>query len=393
MAHPGPLIYDRRVTRIVFRAALVIATLGLALTPGTVDAGIDANEPGQQVGPGLQVTPTPRRGQARGRRQVAAELRYKAFEDQKNEFTVSVSSGNLILRESQSLGNAPAPTDAGEGCANITTSQVKCPRTGVISMRLELGGGNDRAVISQGITVSGGTERIPASIKGEDGDDEILGGSGADGLEGGNGDDTLEGRGGRDKLRGGLNQDTLRGEDDNDNLDGGPGRDTMDGGANESEFRGDVADYGIRSTRTNVSTRRRPQRRRGHEQRRVRRGTGPDHQRRGGPRWKRPRHIVGNGVRNELSGGGGTDALFGLGGDEDSLDGGTGADDLHGGEGLRDAVVHSNRTDRLRLSIGGGADDGADANASGVAEEGDNIREDVENISGGSRPRLHARRR
>ncbi len=363
-----------------------LALLGLGL-PTVVGAGIDVREPSEQVGPGLQVVP--RHAEVKLVDVTGGkELRYKAFEDEKNEFTVSfsVSSGNLILRESQSLGNAPAPTDAGEGCANITTSQVKCPRRGVVSMKLELGGGNDRAVISQGITVSGGTEPIPASIKGEDGNDEILGGSGADGLEGGVGDDTLEGRGGRDKLRGGNNQDTLRGEDDNDNLDGGPGGDTMDGGANESEFRGDVADYGIRSTRNHVSL---DDARNdgtdannngfGEEQdlitnvEGVRGGSGPD-------------TIVGNGVINELSGGAGADTLFGLGGDQDSLDGGTGADDLHGGEGLNDAVVNANRNDRLRLSIGDGANDGADANNNGVAEEGDNIREDVENVAGGGGP-------
>ena len=85
-----------------------------------------------------------------------------------------------------------------------------------------------------------------------------------------------------------------------------------------------------------------------------------------------------------LDGAPGSDSLDG-GPGNDSLIGYLGADTFVGGTGV-DRVQNSDRSssgDHLALSNNGTADDGADANADGRAEEGDNIGTDVEDLSGG----------
>jgi len=84
--------------------------------------------------------------------------------------------------------------------------------------------------------------------------------------------------------------------------------------------------------------------------------------------------LVGSPERDTLSGGDGDDELLAGDGD-DFLIGAGGADLLSGGAGL-DEVSYNGADAPLRLSIGGGADDGA-------AGEGDDIRDDVESLTGG----------
>ncbi len=84
--------------------------------------------------------------------------------------------------------------------------------------------------------------------------------------------------------------------------------------------------------------------------------------------------LVGSPERDTVNGGEGDDEL--LGGDGgDYLTGAGGADVLSGGPGL-DEVAYGG-SEPLHLSIGDGANDGASG-------EGDDIREDVEGLSGGS---------
>jgi Ca2+-binding RTX toxin-like protein len=83
--------------------------------------------------------------------------------------------------------------------------------------------------------------------------------------------------------------------------------------------------------------------------------------------------LVGSPERDTVSGGDGDDELSGGDGD-DYLDGGAGADLLGGGAGL-DEVAYGG-SEPLRLSIGDGPNDGAPG-------EGDDIREDIESLTGG----------
>ena len=103
--------------------------------------------------------------------------------------------------------------------------------------RLGSNGGNDRVDLS-GVP-------IPASVRGWDGNDAVVGGEAGDTLDGGNGDDVLTGRAGNDTLTGGAGKDQLRGQSGNDLLeakgDGSP--DFLDGGSGTDRARKDSNDF------------------------------------------------------------------------------------------------------------------------------------------------------
>jgi Ca2+-binding RTX toxin-like protein len=90
--------------------------------------------------------------------------------------------------------------------------------------------------------------------------------------------------------------------------------------------------------------------------------------------------LVGCGGNDQISGGAGADLLFdGLfcaGGGNDTLDGSAGPDAIFGGPGT-DTVTYASRTAPVFVSLDGIANDGE-------ATEGDNVADDVENVTGGS---------
>jgi Ca2+-binding RTX toxin-like protein len=92
----------------------------------------------------------------------------------------------------------------------------------------------------------------------------------------------------------------------------------------------------------------------------------------------RPDSITGDGRSNIIEGGPGADVLSGLGGDDIFREGkfATGADVYAGGLG-QDIVTYAQRLGAVTVSLNGIADDGA-------AGELDNVRADVEDVSGGS---------
>ncbi|NEO64641.1 MAG: hypothetical protein F6J98_31230, partial [Moorea sp. SIO4G2] len=66
-------------------------------------------------------------------------------------------------------------------------------------------------------------------LRGDAGDDSLIGGLGEDTLSGGSGNDSLRGGSGNDTLSGGSGNDSLRGGSGNDSLSGGLGQDTIVG--------------------------------------------------------------------------------------------------------------------------------------------------------------------
>ena len=141
-------------------------------------------------------------------------------------------------------------------------------------------------------------------IDGVAGDDSLYGGSGRDELDGGKGDDALYGGSGKDELNGGKGDDALYGGSGKDELDGGGDDDALYGGSGKDELdggKGDDALYG---------------------------GSGKDELDGG----KGDDALYGGSGKDELDGGKGDDALYG-GGGKDELDGGGGDDALHGGSG------------------------------------------------------------
>jgi Ca2+-binding RTX toxin-like protein len=98
-----------------------------------------------------------------------------------------------------------------------------CEATPIAGFEVNTGAGDDSVVMGHLVPV-------PATIRGGEGDDVLVGGAAADKLIGGPGNDELNGRGGNDVLIGGPGDDTLIGGPGNDILQGGSGHNTLIGG-------------------------------------------------------------------------------------------------------------------------------------------------------------------
>jgi len=79
---------------------------------------------------------------------------------------------------------------------------------------------------------------LPATLRGGDGNDYLLGGMSTDEIAGGAGNDVAIGRGGDDNIVGGLGDDVLLGRGGEDYLDGGEGYDRIFGGKGHDTLRG-----------------------------------------------------------------------------------------------------------------------------------------------------------
>jgi Ca2+-binding RTX toxin-like protein len=186
------------------------------------------------------------------------------------------------------------------------------------------------------------------------GNDTIFAGDGDDLCTGGEGNDFIDAGFGRDRFRGGQGIDTVsyatRTNSVIVDINGMPGEPHDDGEAGE----GDFVEIDIEN---------------------LIGGSGNDVLIGAQARPDAPQTHPGLTSNNTLFGGGGNDTLHGLDGN-DLLDGGLGADVLAGGAGT-DTADYSKRGERLTLNLDGLANDGA-------VGEGDVIRADIENLTGGS---------
>ena len=116
-------------------------------------------------------------------------------------------------------GGGDAMTAIPAGCAqsDIWPGDVVTCAPGATAVRVELGDGDDRGVVSDAVSV-------PVTL---------AGGAGSDLLEDGPRANTLDGGAGDDKLNGGEGDDVLLGGDGTDDLQGKAGRDRLDGGAGD----------------------------------------------------------------------------------------------------------------------------------------------------------------
>jgi cyclophilin family peptidyl-prolyl cis-trans isomerase len=114
---------------------------------------------------------------------------------------------------------------------------------------VKTGNGDDHVTIADAVTVrtklSGGKgdDELQAGpgaaiIRGNQGDDHVMGGAADDRLKGGKGNDLLEGAGGLDILRGKLGDDMVIGGEGSDKVRGGEGGDHCDGGAGDDRVVG-----------------------------------------------------------------------------------------------------------------------------------------------------------
>jgi Ca2+-binding RTX toxin-like protein len=143
---------------------------------------------------------------------VAGQLIYRADTAEPNVVTISLGAGSYTI------------TDPGASITPIlpctqTQSGAMCPASGVVTIEVALGDGDD------------GTVEMPATpavIQGGPGNDTLNGGAGADRLQGQGGDDVLAGGAGDDEL---VGEDLLTATTGRNALDGGPGNDRLTGGA------------------------------------------------------------------------------------------------------------------------------------------------------------------
>jgi Ca2+-binding RTX toxin-like protein len=247
-----------------------------------------------------------------------------------------------------------------------TFNRIECDGTAVTFIDVALGDGDDKLTFAPEVVVPTLVTGGPGNdvISGGSGNDELQGHGGVDAIDGGagndtlfsegqtasisssessslsggpgsdliwgtNGNDTIDGGGGNDEVRAFGGDDTIKGGDGDDLLNGGDGNDAMDGGAGNDEV-GTV----ITGSPGNVSLER-----------------GDD----------------------SMDGGPGDDLLRPgagpAGGFSDN-------DFLRGGDG-RDTVRFERRTEPVRASSDGVANDGQ-------AGEADNVQVDVEQIVGGA---------
>ncbi|WP_255396196.1 calcium-binding protein [Kocuria sp. CNJ-770] len=171
---------------------------------------------------------------------------------QSNDVRVTV-----VLRQGVERYRIAVPgstVNPGSGCRSDGTAAVTCRTSGVSSIDVNAGNGNDSVTLDVTVpttvrggngndTVNGndrfdggaGNDRLNGAsgndtLNGGNGNDVLTGGAGADTFNGGNGNDTVNGGNGNDSANGGNGNDTLNGQNGNDRLIGGPGTDTANGG-------------------------------------------------------------------------------------------------------------------------------------------------------------------
>ncbi|MFL5909667.1 MAG: lytic murein transglycosylase [Gaiellaceae bacterium] len=192
------------------------------------------------------------------------------------------------------------------------------------------------------------------NIVGGPGNDRLTGSGWFNTISGGGGDDVLSGGTGNDTLLGGPGGDTLNGDSGDDVLDGGAGADRLGGGSGS-----DTADYSSRRAPVSVSL--------DDQWNDGEAGEGDD-------AASDVEKVLGGSAADHLVGDAAANTLNGNGGD-DVLDGGKGADTLIGGDG-RDLADYSSRSGDVNVDLDNNADDGEGG-------ERDNVRSDVEDVSGG----------
>jgi Ca2+-binding RTX toxin-like protein len=323
--------------------------------------------------------------------------------------TIAGTSGNDNIYVSTGASNTIRVADQNVQVGNLI------PKTSVKKIVINCNAGNDYAYVGLfetniPVQIDGGAGNdglnaavySPATVIGGLGDDQLTGGAQNDKLDGGDGNDNLSGAKGNDTLLGGAGTDLLIGGEGNDSLDGGLGADRMRGGVGT-----DTVSYASRTTPVIVDATDAPTETAddgavgekdfveadneviigGSAADKL---TGSTYGTTSMTGYTKNNKLVGNGGNDTLlgldgndtlDGGDGNDSLVGADGN-DVLKAGKGTDQLIGGNGT-DTADYSGRSENLKLSLDGLANDGAGATSTTPAEN-DKIYTDVENLTGGN---------
>lgn len=277
-----------------------------------------------------------------------------------------------------------------DGIGINTDSYVDISVSGTATYTVSLGAGRDVLSAAGGYGTGDTAFTTAITAYGGDDDDTLTGGDGADTLYGGPGDDTLAGGAGADTLYGDEGDDTFdEGDAANgaDTFNGGAGTDivdysartadltvTIDGTANDgdgaatenddlaADMEGAIGGSGADNFTGSASA---DTFEGGAGDDTIDGGDGAD-------------TIKGGLGADTITGGLGDDTLYGDDGDDTFNEGSatSGADTIYGGSGT-DLVNYGSRTNDLTISLNNQADDGESG-------ELDNVRSDVENITGGA---------
>jgi Ca2+-binding RTX toxin-like protein len=226
----------------------------------------------------------------------------------------------------------------------------------------------------------------PNSFFGTGGNDQLYGRGGNDTLDGGAGDDQVYGLTGDDVLNGFTGNDTVSGGDGSDTVRGGDGNDISTGGAGDDDVFGDAGNDTLTESEAAAN---------GSDY--LSGGAGVDtvsYAGRAGGVHLSINNKPDDGAAGEsdevlldvenLTGGSGNDTLVGSsipnglhgGAGNDVIDGAGGADQIYGDTGSDTADYHA-RLGAVKVDLDNAGDDGGTG-------EGDNVRTDIENITGGA---------
>lgn len=283
--------------------------------------------------------------------------------------TIDLGGGTDDVRIRGTSGNDTF-TFGADGVAINTDNYRDITTTGVENFSISMASGND-------VFTGGGGRGTGAAFAGAL---TVFGGEGNDTLTGGDGVDEINGGPGKDVIAGGAGNDTLNGDEGDDTFDQGTepdGADVISGGDGI-----DIVSYGKRTNAVSVTI-----------------GAGADDGEsgendaidgtcEGATGGSGDDTLVGDANDNILSGGPGNDILRGgdgndvLNGDagDDVFDEGAtsnGSDTFNGGAGT-DRLDYSARTADLVVTMGDNLANDGEAN------EQDNVKNDVEDIVGGS---------
>lgn len=110
------------------------------------------------------------------------------------------------------------------------STELVCDATAIAGFEVNAGAGDDQVGVAKDVVV-------PVTMRGDGGNDALLGGASGDKLIGGAGDDRLIGGRGSDLLYGGAGHDILVGGPGGDVLRGGPGPDALAPGPGNDSVR------------------------------------------------------------------------------------------------------------------------------------------------------------
>ncbi|MEQ1905161.1 MAG: FG-GAP-like repeat-containing protein, partial [Pirellulaceae bacterium] len=263
--------------------------------------------------------------------------------------TTSILSGGLLTVTGTNGGEAIELYQQ-NGNVIVKDTGASFPLASVTSILVNALGGDDTINLSGGST--SGPVTIATTLKGGDGNDQIIGGVGNDAIVGGVGNDHLNGGRGNDALNGGTGSDTYVFDTDlvlgTDRLADASGVDTLDFSATSGKYI--TCELALVTSQQIVPGNLALQLATGNEIENVIAGSFGN--------FIRGNALVNNlvgGVGNDTLGGGsgndillgnaGNDALFGGGGNE-LMDGGAGNDAFTGGDG-NDTLIGGDGDDQL----------------------------------------------